>query len=277
MSQSPRPRPPLFRALGRAEPPGVISLGGSRYELTHLYKHDSWAATARYSGEAGDVVCKFNRVQPILGLPMRWLGRRLAQREAAFLRRLTGVAGVPAACPAVYEDDKRCDHAVAHAFVPGEPLGPHHDVDDHFFPRLRALLAAVHYRGMAYVDLHKRENILVSEQGEPYLIDFQVCFGVWSKRWARTCVGKQVLRALQEADCYHLAKHVTQHRPDQWEVLASLNGGQRPWWINAHRVIAVPLRQLRRRLLTWLGIRRHGRAETETFPEEAVRQTRRAA
>jgi len=272
-----RPRPALFRALGHAEPPGRLDIEGNSYELTYLYKHDSWAATARYSSPAGDIVAKFNRIQPIFGIPMRWIGRRLARREAGFLRRLNGVRGIPPLCGTIYADGRRCDHAIAHTYIPGEPLGPHHDVDDHFFPTLRALLAVLHFHDMAYVDLHKRENILLGTDGRPYLIDFQVCLGVWSRRWRRTVLGTFVLRALQDADCYHLAKHVTRHRPDQWEVLASLNGGQRPWWINAHRFFGVPLRQFRRRLLTWLGIRQHGRAETESFPEEAIRQSRRAA
>jgi hypothetical protein len=205
---------------------------------------------------------------------MAWLGRRLARREATFLRRLAGVRGVPAACGPVSVGGKRWKHAVAHAFIPGQPLGPGHRLNDRFFPALRALLAAIHDRGVAYVDLHKRENILVTDQSEPCLIDFQVCFGVWSKRWADTALGKTVLRAMQEADWYHLGKHVAQHRPDQKGLLAV----GRPWWIQAHRVVAVPLRQLRRSVLTWLGVRQvGGRAETETFPEEAVRQTRRAA
>jgi hypothetical protein len=272
MSRSSRPRPALFRALGRAEPPAVVTIAGRAYELVHVYKHDSWAATARYAGPCGEVVCKFNRVHHVLGVPMRWLGRRLATREAAFLKRLDGVPGVPEGCGAVSVDGKVWKHAVAHAFVRGEPLSAKHRLDGRFFPALRALLAAMHCRGIAYVDLHKRENILVSEHGEPFLIDFQVCFGVWSKRWARTVLGKTLLKALQQADRYHLAKHVAVHWPDQAGEI------ERPWWISAHRVVGVPLRQLRRRLLTWLGVRqRGGRAESETFPEEAVRQSRRAA
>jgi hypothetical protein len=266
----------LLRALGRAEPPGHVEIGGRRYELVQVYKHDSWAATGRYRGPAGDVVCKFNRIQPIAGVPMRWLGRRLARREAAFLNRLTGVPGVPAGYANIQVNGKRQQHVVAHDYVEGEPLSLKHPLEDSFFPALRSLLAAVHFRGIAYVDLHKRENILVGQDGEPYLIDFQVCFGVWSKRWARTVLGKQLLRMLQDADWYHLAKHVVQRNPDQKAALAEL-AARRPWWIRAHRVIAVPFRETRRRLLTWLGVRRgRGRAETETFPEEAVRQSRAA-
>ena len=76
-----RPRPPLFRALGAAEPPHEVVVDSHSYSREELFKHDSWAATALYSGSTGKIVCKFNRIQPVLGLPMMWLGRRLAERE----------------------------------------------------------------------------------------------------------------------------------------------------------------------------------------------------
>jgi hypothetical protein len=47
----------------------------------------------------------------------------------------------------------------------------------------------------------------------------------------------------------------------------------RPWWIRAHRCVAVPFRTVRRRLLTVLGIRsRSGHAFSEAFPEVAHRR-----
>ena len=73
-----RPRPKLFRALGKHEPPPAITIGDDRYELVEVLKHDSWAATAIYASAAEKVVCKFNRLQRIGLLPMRWLGRKLA-------------------------------------------------------------------------------------------------------------------------------------------------------------------------------------------------------
>ena len=36
------------------------------------------------------------------------------------------------------------------------------------------MLNAMHERKVAYIDLHKRENILVNERGDPCLIDFQI-------------------------------------------------------------------------------------------------------
>ena len=47
----------------------------------------------------------------------------------------------------------------------------------------------------------------------------------------------------------------------------------RPWWIRAHRCVAIPFRTFRRRLLTTLGIRsKSGHAFSEAFPEVAHRR-----
>jgi hypothetical protein len=271
MNRSVRPRPAFLRALGRHEPPAVVTIDGCEYRRIEVFKHDSWAATAHYRGPDGDVVCKFNRVQSIFGLPMTWLGRRLAKREALALRRLSGLPGIPAACGPVSAGGRRLENAVAHAYVPGHPLGSRDCPGDEFFPELRNLLDAVHRHGVAYVDLHKRENVLVGDDGRPYLLDFQVCFGLWFPRSAKNPLLRLALRALQGADRYHFAKHVKHHRPDQLTDLAAGEG--RPWWIEVHRLFAVPLRRLRRALLAELGVRaKGGSAATEVFPEDAVRR-----
>jgi len=260
-----RPRPAWLRALGHDDPPFEIVIAGRSYRRVDIFKHDSWAATARYRGAKDEVVCKFNRVQPILGLPMAWLGRRLAWREGWALRQLAGVRGIPKGCGPVFVEGRCWRNAVAHRYVHGHPLGRHERVSRKFFPALRTLIATVHYHGLAYVDLHKRENILVGECGLPYLIDFQVYFS--GRSW------NPILRATQRADWYHLAKHLRCHRPDQLELVRSRGGGQRPGWIRIHRLVAAPLRQLRRGLLTTLGVRAAGgQAITEHFPEDAVRR-----
>src|SRR5438128_316243 len=175
MDRAVRPRPPVLRALGRRDPPEQVLLGGQTFTRVDIYKHDSWAATGRYRGPSGDVVCKFNRVQSIFGLPMAWLGRWLARRERAMLQRLTGVRGIPAECGVVSCSGRLLPNAVAHEYVPGRPLGCDDLPNDEFFPELLALLEEVHRRGIAYVDLHKRENVVLGDDGRPYLVDFQVC------------------------------------------------------------------------------------------------------
>lgn len=279
MGNPTRPRPPLLRALGRDDPPLTIEIEGRTYQQVDVFKHDSWAATARYrSQHPGDeVVCKFNRTQPVMCLPMTWLGRWLARRELLALTRLAGVRGIPAACGAVFAGGRRLSNAVAHEYVDGRPLRQDDRPDDAFFPSLQTLLQVVHQHGMAYVDLHKRENILVDTSGRPWLIDFQVCFALWSNLAQRNRLLQAILRTLQETDWYHLAKHIKGLRPDQMAQLAIPGGDHRPRWIRAHRAVAVPLRTLRRNFLAAIGVRsKGGKAVTEVFPEAAVRLEREA-
>jgi hypothetical protein len=267
-----RPRPPLFRALGAADPPLCIEVDGRSYRRVEILKHDSWAATAIYRGAAGRIVCKFNRQQSILGIPMRWLGRFLARREATMLRRLENTGHVPRLSGAIAAHGRSLPYAVAHAYVAGHPLSAEEQVADGFFPALQALLRRMHAEGMAYVDLHKRENIIVGDDGRPYLIDFQISLAL-SPRWlgsSNPC--RAVLRLFQAADDYHLLKHWVNHRADQCGLTIDELTSQRPWWIRAHRSIAIPFRTLRRMLLVALRIRTgEGMVASECFAEDAVR------
>lgn len=270
-ARAPRPRPPLFRALGLREPPETVDIDGERYVREELLKHDSWAATAIYASTTRRAICKFNRESPVLFVPMRWLGRWLAARERSFMDRLEGVEGVPAGLGPVRVGGRVLPHAAARTFVAGHALAHDERVGDDFFPRLAAIVSAVHARGMAHVDLHKRENILVDEKGGPQLIDFQISWGLPSGRIAAAC-GRPLLALLQRCDDYHLLKHRLRLRPDQVPGGVAELVRLRPAWIRAHRLVAVPFRTLRRGLLALLRIRSgSGYASSEAFPEVAHR------
>jgi hypothetical protein len=270
-SPGPRPRPALFRALGRRDPPEAIEIDGERFDREEIFKHDSWAATAIYASATRRAICKFNREQAVLLVPMRWLGRMLAARERWFMERLRGVAGVPAGLGPIRVGGRVVPNAVARTFIAGHALTDGERVGPDFFPRLAAILAEVHRRGIAHVDLHKRENILVDEAGGPHLIDFQISWGLPAGRIA-AAVGRPLLSVLQRCDDYHLLKHRIRLRPDQVPHGVADLDRLRPAWIRLHRLVAVPFRSLRRGLLTWLRIRSaSGHAHSESFPEVAHR------
>ena len=259
------PRRPTFRALGKNDPPLEVTIGGGAYRRLTIFKHDSWAATALYEGPVGKVVCKFNRRQSILGVPMRWLGRWLARHETHVLTCLQDLPHVPRVVGPVYANGARLDNVCAHGYVEGHPLARRERVSPPFFDHLADTLRALHERGLAYVDLHKRENILVGEDGEPCLCDFQISFAP-SKRWAGMTA--TLLGLLQRADWYHLDKHRRSSlAPELAPPIAP------PWFIRVHRVIAQRFRALRRGMLVALGMRSGaGRADTEHFAEDAVRR-----
>jgi len=273
-----KPRPSWLKALGKQSLPEFIAIGGVAHHLRETFKHDSWAATGLYEGPSGALaVVKLHRQSPVFGVPMRWLGRRMARHEIRLLEGLADLKGIPALAGPVSLSGTTLRHAVARHYIEGHPLGNREAVNESFFPGLSALLNAMHERKVAYVDLHKRENILVNEKGEPCLIDFQI-----SVAWPRWLPAGPLFTILSRSDQYHLMKHWARCRPDQCGFEEAELRERMPWWIRVHRLVAVPVRQLRRRLLVKLEVRSgKGRVETELFAEDALRQAtpddRRAA
>ena len=263
-----QPRPKVFRALGKADPPEQVEIDGHSYRRVDILKHDSWAATALYQGPPGMVVAKFNRQQSVFGLPMKLLGRRLAKRETRMLQRLADLANVPDYSGDLAINGVNQLHAVTHDYVPGHPLERREPVNDVFFSTLQQLIEDMHARDLAYVDLSKRQNIIVGDDDKPYLIDFQISLnlpGWWPMR--------TVLRLLQDMDDYHVLKHYRDCRPDLLSPEQLDLERYRPWTIRFGRRIGKPLREARRKFLVFIGVRTgKGRAQSETAPEDAVRR-----
>jgi len=154
----------------------------------------------------------------------------------------------------------------------GIPFG-HPPADrEAFFAQLRRLIDDLHAAGMAYVDLHKRENVIIDTEGRPHLIDFQVCVAT-GQRWpGNGRLMRFLVRKLQEMDDYHFRKHFARCMTDLLSPEEVRRLATPPGFIRAHRFLAVPLRTLRRRLLAALKVRAYsGRAETELEPEDAFR------
>lgn len=266
-------RIPLFRALGRKEPPPEVLSDGTIHRLIEVYKHDSWAATALYGAEDGSrIMCKFNRISSIFFVPMKWLGRALARRENWFYRELAGIEGIALPVDVRGVGGERLPNVSAHVFIEGKPFRHAEDADDRFFDRLADLVAALHQRNIAYVDLHKRENIIVDPQGRPHLIDFQVSYALGNSWPANGAIARRLLKTLIAMDHYHLNKHFARCRPDLLPPEEVARMQEPPALVRWHRKIAVPLRTLRRALLVRLGIRSgKGMAESELDPEFAFR------
>ena len=271
-----RSRPALFLALGKSEPPLEVQIDGLTYRRVEIFKHDSWAATALYQGPRGLIVCKFHRQAPVGFLSMRWLGNYLAQHETHILRTLSDLPNIPAWSGDVYVNGKRLRNAIAHEYVPGHPLASKEMLPASFFDELEKVLVVLHQRDMAYVDLHKRENVLVGDNGRPYLIDFQISF-VLAHWWPiKSIFTRALLQLLQQSDMYHLAKH--RAKCEIGLKVGTSSVVPPPWWIRAHRLIGNPFRKFRRGLLVKLGIRdKSGRSSSEAKPEIAFQTPSRHA
>ena len=232
-----------LRALGRDELPAQIALEGRPYALRQTFKHNSVSAVGLYEADGDLVVLKCYRRAPAFVLPLQWVGRMMAAHEAAVLRRVQDVPGVPRLI------GRYGATGIVRGFVPGTPLTRRSQVDEEFFRRLTELLEELHRRGIAYVDLEKPENILLGEDGRPYLIDFQVAFNVPERYLGGTFPLRWVRKHLQQADLYHARKHFRRIMKARLSRMEIRELRRRPWLVRASNALTSPYMRLRRLLL----------------------------
>ena len=229
-----------FRALGASDLPLTVTLEGKPYLLEKVFKHNWPTAVGLYRHGEDLVVCKFHRRASFFGLPVGWLGRVMAAYEAAVMRQVQDLSGVPRLRGMVGET------GLAREFVLGKPLRKRMRVDDSFFPQLFELLGGIHGRGIAYVDLEKPENVLLGDDGRPYLIDFQIAF-YWPRRYlGETALARFLRRELQRSDLYHAMKHLRKMRPDLLTPEQMKKSRERPLVVRIGNILMAPYMALRK-------------------------------
>jgi RIO-like serine/threonine protein kinase len=129
-----------------------------------------------------------------------WLARSLCRREARALARLDGLAGTPR-----LQAGDRC--SLRREWIEGQPMQLACPRDPAYFRAARALLARLHRRGVAHNDLAKEPNWLVTPDGAPALVDFQLAL-VAPRRG-------RLFRALAREDIRHLLKHKRNYCPER--------------------------------------------------------------
>jgi len=238
--------------------PEEFELAGVLYRLEKRLKHDFFASTGRYVDEGGRRVClKHFHTEPCLGIPLAWSGRYMCNREMRFYRHLAEVEGVPALV------GKLGDSGMVHAWVDGCDLldvemeawegGRRAKVPEDFFDRLERLARELHDRGVAYVDLNKPDNVLVGDDGGPYLVDFQISYRRPEGRWGGA--GRWLFRQLVREDLYHVRKLKRKFRRDLMTEDELARSYERSTLLSIHRVFAHPFQRMRRWVLTKLGAR----------------------
>lgn len=109
------------------------------------------------------------------------LARVLLRREARALEVLAGLHGIPVVCSeAAWRGASGAvpapaqNQVLVRSFVAGLPLHLARELPEDFFDLLERLVREVHARGVCHNDLHKEQNVMVAEDGRPWLIDFQL-------------------------------------------------------------------------------------------------------
>jgi hypothetical protein len=133
---------------------------------------------------------------------LRWtLGLWLIHKEWGIYSRLTGIRGIP-------RPVERIDRfAFAMEFVPGKPIQREESIPSSFFRELERVLREVHERGVVHMDLRHKGNILISEKGDPYLIDFNSSFAFKDKGFFRRYLFP-LLRRVDDGGLLKLKKRI---------------------------------------------------------------------
>jgi serine/threonine protein kinase len=229
----------LLALLGK-DIPGEFDAEGVRWRKIKAFKHDFFAATGLYESEKGKrAVLKIFRPYSYMGIPYGLLSRWQASHEEKVYKRLQDTGCVPKWIGRFQET------GIIHEYIPGNDLSSNSPLRDNFFEELEKLLRLMHSRGMSYLDTNKPDNILVGDDGKPYLIDFQI---TWVQPpFPLNILTYPLFHMFKNSDIYHLRKHMRKFSPgsiadDEFEKM-------RPWYIKLHRLIATPIRRKRRKYL----------------------------
>lgn len=166
-----------------------------------------------------------------------WLARLLLRREARVLAALDELDGVP-------ELLEQSSSRLVRSFLAGEPMQIAKPTDPDYFRRAFRLLRALHARTVVHNDLAKEPNLLVTDDGRPAFLDFQL-------GWAPQRRGR-LFRALAYEDLRHLLKHKRSYCPDaltarERRILENPSLPSRAW----RRTVKPVYLFITRRLLGW--------------------------
>ena len=105
-------------------------------------------------------------------------GRFMIHREHAFLRHLEGLPGIPRSYGFPDAD------SLAIEYVESRAVSKVHAIEyaPGYWDRLDSLVRALHACGVAHGDLDQEDNIMVTPEGAPAIIDFGGA--VWQVAWS---------------------------------------------------------------------------------------------
>jgi len=228
-------------ALGGREMPEQVDLNGRSWLKVKTFKQDFFAATGLYEDASSKekAVLKLFRDHSYYGIPYQWLSIFEAKHEEKVYLKLQDTGHVPKWI------GRYGKTGIMHEYIPGKDLDFNTKIEDDFFPKLEKLLSVMHERGMAYLDTNKPDNILIGDDGNCYLIDFQI---TWHQPpFPLNILTYPLFCIFKDSDFYHILKHKRKFYPHKISKEDLYN--RKPWYIKIHREIANPIRSIRRAYL----------------------------
>ena len=113
-----------------------------------------------------------------IGVFTRRVSEHFIQHEYKIYQRLEGIAGIPK-CYGLSDDG-----SLILEYIDGDSYREKEHIlenRDQFFVDLLALILSIHEVGVSHGDLKRKDNILIGEKNQPYLIDFGAAMSLNSK------------------------------------------------------------------------------------------------
>ncbi|MFC1677917.1 hypothetical protein ACFL3G_12765 [Planctomycetota bacterium] len=243
-------------ACGKKGLPKKIDISAGSYNLRKVLKHDFFAATALYelatptntteTRSPSRLILKMGRQQHFIGLPLRWLGKIICSHEISILSRLSHLQQIP------HILDRWGKTGFTYEYIEGQTLDENKNLPDDFFDNLIELTRQIHQNNVVYVDSNKRNNLLLGDDGKPYIIDFQISQHFKQRPLFFKRFSSKLKHALQRADIYHILKHKRRICPHLLKPEEKIKSRRTGKLIDLHRMVATPFRKLRRRFLKLL-------------------------
>jgi len=208
-------------------------MGSGPVEYVQLLKSDVFGRIRRVDNV---VVREADHARPWA----RALARHLMRREHRALSRLALGAGIEGIPRVVDLDDLK----LTRSWIEGAPMQIAKPRDPSYFRAALRLLRRLHAANVIHNDLAKETNWLVTPDGRPALVDFQLAMTL-DKRGA-------LARSLGHDDLRHLLKHKRTYLPEaltarEKRILARQSLVSRIWMATGKKVYLF----VTRRILRW--------------------------
>ena len=161
-----------------------------------LLKKDVFGRVSLIHSEAGPLIRRDAREAPIA---VRWIARHLLAREARALAVLEELENIPTLV--------RADRStLERSYVDGAPMQEGRPADIDYFHKAARVVRRMHRLGVVHNDLAKEPNFLLTTDGKPVIIDFQLSWFAPRRGY--------LFRILAREDIRHLLKHKRTYCPD---------------------------------------------------------------
>ena len=154
-----------------------------------LLKKDVFGSVSLIQSAAGPRIRRDTRQAHV---SVRWIARQLLAREARALAVLEGLDGIPTL---ICHDGSMLERS----YADGVPMQVGKPATVEYFHAAARIVRRMHRLGVVHNDLAKEPNFLLTPDGRPVIVDFQV-----------SCLSRKrglLFRTLAREDIRHLLKH----------------------------------------------------------------------